>query len=68
MVEFLRRISQVEANLTPFDEVAAELQGHALTWKIFTRGIRGEEAMRRAQLKGDRALGLTLLGTVSVVA
>jgi uncharacterized protein (TIGR03083 family) len=37
-------------------------------WKIFTRGIRGEEAMRRAKISGDRSLGAKVLETVSVIA
>jgi len=37
-------------------------------WKIFTRGIRGEEAVRRAELTGDRRLGEKILQMVSVIA
>jgi len=37
-------------------------------WKIFTRGIRGEEAVRRAELSGDRRLGEKILHMVSVIA
>jgi uncharacterized protein (TIGR03083 family) len=37
-------------------------------WKIFTRGVRGEEAVRRAELAGDRKLGEKILQMVSVIA
>jgi uncharacterized protein (TIGR03083 family) len=37
-------------------------------WKIFTRGIRGQEAVRRAKIGGDKALGAKVLETVSVIA
>lgn len=37
-------------------------------WKIFTRGIRGAEALRRAEISGDRALGSKVLEMVSVIA
>ena len=37
-------------------------------WKIFTRGIRGGEAERRAELTGDRRLGEKILQMVSVIA
>jgi len=37
-------------------------------WKIFTRGIRGEEAVRVADLSGDRKLGEKILQMVSVIA
>jgi len=37
-------------------------------WKVFTCGIRGEEALARAEISGDRALGAKVLETVSVIA
>ena len=37
-------------------------------WKIFTRGIRGEEAVRRAEVSGDGRLGGRILQMVSVIA
>jgi uncharacterized protein (TIGR03083 family) len=37
-------------------------------WKIFTRGIRGAEAKKRAEIRGDQALGEKVLGTVAVIA
>ena len=37
-------------------------------WKIFTRGIRGGEAERRAELSGDRRLAEKVLQMVSVIA
>jgi len=48
---------------------AAEVAVHGTdAWKIFTRGLRGEEAMRRATITGDAALGAKVLETVSVIA
>lgn len=37
-------------------------------WKIFTRGIRGDEAMRCAKISGNRALAGKVLEMVSVIA
>ena len=37
-------------------------------WKIFTRGIRGAEAMRCAEIGGERRLGEKVLETVAVIA
>jgi uncharacterized protein (TIGR03083 family) len=37
-------------------------------WKIFTRGIRGEEARRRATIEGELELGSKVLEMVSVIA
>jgi uncharacterized protein (TIGR03083 family) len=37
-------------------------------WKIFTRRVRGEEAVRRSELSGDRRLGEKILQMVSVIA
>jgi uncharacterized protein (TIGR03083 family) len=37
-------------------------------WKIFTRGYRGSEAIKRARIRGDQNLGLKILETVSVIA
>jgi hypothetical protein len=37
-------------------------------WKVFTRGVRGEEAVRRSELSGDRWLGEKILQMVSVIA
>jgi uncharacterized protein (TIGR03083 family) len=37
-------------------------------WKIFTRGIRGADALARAQIRGDRVLGKRVLETVAVIA
>ena len=37
-------------------------------WKIFTRGIRGDAALRCAKVNGDHALGIKVLETVSVIA
>lgn len=37
-------------------------------WKIFTRSMRGAEALARAEIRGDRALGKKVLETVAVIA
>jgi uncharacterized protein (TIGR03083 family) len=37
-------------------------------WKIFTRGIRGEEVRKRAVIEGDLRLGEKVLEVVSVIA
>ena len=37
-------------------------------WKIFTRAIRGEQALKCAQISGDRILGSKVLEMVSVIA
>jgi hypothetical protein len=37
-------------------------------WKIFTRGIRGAEALSLAKIAGDRTLGEKVLEMVSVIA
>jgi uncharacterized protein (TIGR03083 family) len=37
-------------------------------WKVFTRGIRGGEAMRRTEIRGERRLGEAVLKLVSVIA
>jgi len=37
-------------------------------WKIFTRGIRGADALARAEIRGDRVLGEKVLQTVAVIA
>ncbi|HYA98067.1 MAG TPA: hypothetical protein VEH49_08230, partial [Methylomirabilota bacterium] len=37
-------------------------------WKIFTRGLRGEAARRRATIRGDQFLGARVVETVAVIA
>ena len=37
-------------------------------WKIFTRGIRGAEAMHCADVRGDQFLARTMIETISVIA
>jgi uncharacterized protein (TIGR03083 family) len=37
-------------------------------WKIFTKGIRGPEALQRADLRGDHRLGSRVVEMVSVIA
>jgi hypothetical protein len=42
--------------------------GAEQAWKIFTRGMRGAEAMKYAEIRGVRELGERVLGMVSVIA
>lgn len=37
-------------------------------WKVFTRGLSEQEALRRVKIRGDQELGKRLLQTVSVIA
>jgi uncharacterized protein (TIGR03083 family) len=37
-------------------------------WKVFTKGIRGADALACAEIRGDRAFGERVLQTVSVIA
>jgi uncharacterized protein (TIGR03083 family) len=39
-----------------------------VAWKIFTRGLRGEQAQASAKITGDQALGARVLEMVSVIA
>jgi uncharacterized protein (TIGR03083 family) len=56
---FEGRTERVDAEVT----IAAEK-----AWKIFTRGLRGNEALRCTEIRGDRVLGAKVLETVSVIA
>ena len=48
---------------------AAEATLHSEdAWKIFTRGIRGADALRCATIRGDRSLGSRVIEMVSVIA
>jgi len=56
------------AELGPYD-VRAEVRIEAENaWKIFARGIRGEDAVRCAEIRGARVLGLKVIEMVSVIA
>jgi uncharacterized protein (TIGR03083 family) len=50
------------------DAVARVALSGTDAWKIFTRGLCGEEAMRRVTILGETALGAKVLETVSVIA
>jgi hypothetical protein len=39
-----------------------------LAWRIFTKGIRKEEAMKHIEIQGDQVLAVKLLDTVSIIA
>jgi hypothetical protein len=66
----LRRITETwellageHASPTAEVTIAAEA-----AWKIFTRGIRGDQARASAKIIGDQALGAKVLEVVSVIA
>jgi uncharacterized protein (TIGR03083 family) len=53
----------------PFGEKASETTiPQEIAWRIFTKGIDRESALRQVKVAGDRALGLHVLGMVSIVA
>jgi hypothetical protein len=56
---------EVGANFAANSEVILAAED---AWKIFTRGVRGDAAQGCAKLNGDRALGIKVLETVSVIA
>jgi len=37
-------------------------------WRLFTKGISRDEALATAIISGERALGLKVLDTVSIIA
>jgi hypothetical protein len=37
-------------------------------WRLLTKGISGDEALATATIPGERALGLKVLDTVSIIA
>ncbi len=37
-------------------------------WRVFTKGISREAALARTEITGDRALGMRVLDTVSIIA
>ena len=39
-----------------------------VAWRMFTKGISTEEALRQCDLSGDRSLAAKVLGTVSIIA
>lgn len=39
-----------------------------IAWRLFTKGLGREEAMRVADIEGDRALAVTVFDTVSIIA
>lgn len=39
-----------------------------LAWRIFTRGIRQEEALANSEIKGKRELGLKIFDMLAVMA
>src|SRR5258708_80920 len=53
----------------PFCAKASETNiPQEIAWRIFTKGIDRESALRQVKVTGDRALGLHVLGMVSIVA
>ena len=56
------------AVLRPYEEKSRVTLAAEKAWKIFTRGIRGAEAVRCAEIRGQRELGEKVVGMVSVIA
>ncbi len=53
----------------PFGEKASETTiPQEIAWRIFTKGIDRESALSQVKVAGDGALGLHVLGMVSIVA
>ncbi len=53
----------------PFGEKASEtIIPQEIAWRIFTKGIDRESALSQVKVAGDVALGLHVLGMVSIVA
>lgn len=50
------------------DPVAAVTIDQETAWRLFSKGLTREDALAVAELKGDRSLGLRVLGTVSIIA
>jgi len=48
-------------------DVAVAL-GQETAWRLFTKGISGDEALAATTIEGHRALGLKVLDTVSIIA
>ncbi len=55
----------VGANASAGARVAIQAED---AWKIFTRGMRGEEARRKATIEGEMELGMRVLEMVSVIS
>ena len=53
----------------PFGQKASETTiPQEIAWRIFTKGIDRASALSQVKVAGDRALGLHVLGMVSIVA
>jgi uncharacterized protein (TIGR03083 family) len=53
----------------PFGRQASEITiPQEIAWRIFTKGIDRESALSQVKVTGDTALGLHVLGVVSIVA
>ena len=53
----------------PFGEKASETTlPQEIAWRIFTKGIERESALSQVKVTGDVALGLHVLGMISIVA
>jgi len=53
----------------PFGQKASETTiPQEIAWRIFTKGIDRESALSQVKVAGDRAVGLHVLGMVSIVA
>jgi uncharacterized protein (TIGR03083 family) len=66
---FLRRDTQnweifLEASSSPSAEV---LIPQDVAWRLFTKGLRGEEAAQRSVIRGDSALVAKVFGTIAII-
>jgi uncharacterized protein (TIGR03083 family) len=52
----------------PIEPVSVVRMDGDTAWRLFTKGIAKEEALARARIEGDRALGEKVLDTVSIIA
>lgn len=65
----LRKPGGWELHGGPAGNAAAEVTlAQEDAWKVFTKGLSADEALRRAGIQGDQNLGRRLLRTVSVIA
>src|ERR1700730_17363984 len=53
---------------TAFEAHASVTLDQETAWRLFTKGMSKEDAMRRATISGDYSLGVIALNTVSIIA
>ncbi len=52
----------------PVEPNATAVMDQETAWRLFTKGISKDEALRTARLEGDRTLALKVLDAVSIIA